>query len=260
LIRHNQISGGWYVEPYAGGAGAAIYLLLDGYVNHIVINDLDPLVHSFWWAVLNNTDTLLRLIKNTTVTIENWRRQKAVHSAPDQHSTTEVGFATFFLNRTNRSGILTGGVIGGQEQNGSYKIDARYNKIELSRRIERIAMRQRHISLYQLDALELVDRLTNDLPHKVLFYFDPPYYNKGSLLYTNYYREQDHVRIAEKVTDLKLPWVITYDDCEPIRDLYQDFPAVNYSLYYSTSADRPRATEVMFYGNLRLHENPWLKR
>jgi len=260
LIRYNRISGGWYVEPYAGGAGAAIYLLLEGYVNHIVINDLDPFVYAFWWAVLNDTETLLKMINDTPVTIESWYQQKNVHASPDIYSTTEIGFATFFLNRTNRSGILTGGVIGGQDQKGPYKIDARFNKKDLLRRIQRIAMRRRHISLYQLDALELLDNLINNVPRKTLVYLDPPYYNKGNLLYTNYYEEHDHIKIAKKVTCLELPWIITYDDCEPIRNLYKNYSAVKYSLYYSTSINRPVATEIMFYNNLELHEMPLLKR
>lgn len=260
LIRHNKISGGWYVEPYAGGAGAAIYLLLEGYVNHIVINDLDPLVFAFWWAVINDTERFLRLLEDTPVTIENWRRQKLIHESPENYSTTEVGFATFYLNRTNRSGILTAGVIGGQDQKGNYKINARFNKQELSRRIGRIAIRRRHISLYQLDALELLGRLVDKLPQNTLVYLDPPYYQKGDLLYKNHYNSDDHIKIAKKVAQLKLPWIITYDDCEPIKLLYKDFPMVDYSLYYSTSNSRFLTTEIMFYGNLILHKSPWLKR
>lgn len=229
LIRHNRISGGHYVEPYAGGAGAAVYLLLEGYVEHIIINDLDPLVYAFWWAVINDTDNLLQLINDTPVTIDSWHQQKAVHATPEQYSITEVGFATFFLNRTNRSGILTAGVIGGQEQDGPYKIDARFNKQDLSRRIIRIAGRRRHISLYHMDALELLDKLVYELPNKTLIYLDPPYYNKGSLLYKNHYKAEDHIKIADKIACLNYPWLITYDNCEPVRFLYRNFDAVEYS-------------------------------
>lgn len=260
LIRYNGLSGGCFVEPYAGGAGAALYLLVEGYVDHIVINDLDPVVYAFWWAVLNDTDNFLRLINDTPITIENWHRQRNILASPDKHSITEVGFAAFFLNRTNRSGILTAGVIGGQNQHGPFKIDARFNKQDLSRRIQRIAMRRRHISLFQLDALELIDGLVDKMPSKTLLYLDPPYYNKGSLLYTNYYDENDHLKIAEKVSSLSLPWIITYDDCEAIRRLYSKYPAVTFSLHYSTGTHRPKATEVMFYSNLTLHREPYLKR
>lgn len=261
LMRHNRISGGWYVEPYAGGAGAAIYLLSSGYVDHIAINDLDPVVHAFWWAVLNDAAGLLRLIDETPVTIASWERQKAVLATPGSFSPTEVGFATFFLNRTNRSGILKGGVIGGRQQNGPYPIDARFNKENLSARIRLIASLKRHISLYQEDALDLLEGMRTDLPAKSLTYLDPPYYQKGSQLYRNHYKPEDHVRIAAAVSEIRSPWLVTYDDCPEIRLLYHDCDGVDFSLYYSTAGARPLATELMYYGNLEmLPEGPTMTR
>ncbi|BDG59743.1 restriction endonuclease subunit M [Caldinitratiruptor microaerophilus] len=260
LMRYNRISGGWYVEPYAGGAGAAIYLLLEGYVDHIVINDVDPFVHAFWWAVLNDTEELLRLVAETPVNLGTWYLQKQVLASPEAYSTTQVGFATFFLNRTNRSGILSGGVIGGQTQAGKYRLDARYNKRELAKRIRRIAARRRHISLYCEDAVQLIEGLQSDLPAKTLLYLDPPYYSKGSQLYRNFYNSEDHTKISKVVSQLRHPWLVTYDDCDFIRGLYQGFPSVTFSLYYSTHLSRPKATEVMFYGNLILHRAPTLRR
>lgn len=260
LMRYNGISGGWYVEPYAGGAGAAIYLLLEGYVDHIIINDIDPFIYAFWWAVLNDTDELVRLINETPVNIDTWYKQKEVHASPEKYSTTEVGFATFFLNRTNRSGIISAGVIGGRAQSGTYKLDARYNRSELTKRIRRIAARRRHITLYCEDAVKLIEDLEPDLPTKVLLYLDPPYYTKGSELYRNFYGVDDHVKIRDLVSRLNHPWLVTYDNCEFIRELYAEFPCVEFGIYYSTHMSRPRVKEVMFYGNLRLHRAPTLRR
>lgn len=259
LMRYNGLGGGCFVEPYAGGAGAAIYLLVEGYVDHIVINDLDPAVHAFWWAVLNDTDNFIRLINETPVTVESWRRQREILASPEKHSTTELGFAVFFLSRTSWSGILAAGVMGGKGQKGRFKIDARFNKRDLVRRIQRIAMRRRHVSLFHLDALELIDVLVDSLPKKTLLFFDPPYYAKGSLLY-KCCGERDHLRIAEKVADLTRPWLVAYDDCEFIRGLYGEYPAVTFSVPYSAGVNRPRAVEVMFYGNLVLHREPYLRR
>lgn len=260
LMRHNRISGGWYVEPYAGGAGAAVYLLTRGYVDHIVINDLDPVVHSFWWAVLNDTERFLALVESTPVTIQSWERQKEVHAAPDRHDQTEVGFATFFLNRTNRSGILTAGVIGGRKQDGPYLLDARFNKADLTQRIRTLSSLRRHVSLYGMDAVELLDTLRPALPPRSLIYLDPPYYHKGSQLYRNHYQPEDHASIAQAVGRLETPWIVTYDNCPEILSLYQDCSSEEFSLHYSTALDRPRATEVMFYGNLELHTAPSLTR
>lgn len=252
LMRRNRISGGWYVEPYAGGAGAAIYLLTQGYVDHIVINDLDPVVHAFWWAVLNDTDRFLDLLTETPITMDHWYRQKEIHADPDSFSPTEIGFATFFLNRTNRSGILKGGVIGGKNQDGPYSLAARFNKIDLAERIRNVASLADHISLHNEDAVDLLAGLKTELPTKSLIYLDPPYYQKGSQLYRNHYRPEDHQKIAECVATLQTPWLVTYDNCPEIQALYKAFSGVEFSLHYSTAKGRPLATELMYYGNLTM--------
>lgn len=260
LMRHNRISGGWYVEPYAGGAGAAVYLLSRGYVDHIVINDLDPVVHAFWQAVLNDTGGFLALLNDTPVTIDSWQDQKAILAAPEKHEPTRVGFATFFLNRTNRSGILKGGVIGGKGQTGPYLLDARFNKADLEARIRTVSTLKRHISLYNKDALNLLSDLSTELPARSLIYLDPPYYQKGSQLYRNHYQPEDHVAIAAAVKTIKTPWLVTYDNCPEIRALYGGCKGTDFSLHYSTGLARPMATEVMYYGNLHLHDAPKLTR
>lgn len=260
LMRSNKISGGWYVEPYAGGAGAAIILLSRGYVDQVVLNDLDPVVHAFWWAVLNDTDGLLQLLERTPVTMESWERQRQIHAAPESHSLTELGFATFFLNRTNRSGILKGGVIGGKAQNGAWLMDARFNKDDLAGRIRTVASLRRHISLFNADAVDLIRDLQRDIPAKSLVYLDPPYYQKGSQLYRNHYRPNDHSAIATAVGELATPWLVSYDNCPEIQDLYKNHNSVEFSLHYSTHMDRPLATEIMIYGNLEISTPPVMSR
>lgn len=256
LMRFNNISGGWYVEPYAGGAGAALYLLMRGYVNHIVINDADPVIYNFWFSILNDNKRFLELVRETPVTMDTWYSQREILLNPNKYESTQVGFATFFMNRTNRSGILSGGVIGGKNQNGSYKLDARYNKTELSNRIKQIGGMRKHIDVYGLDALELIETISPQLPDRSLIYFDPPYFEKGSQLYRNYYRPEDHKYISEVVCQLQQPWVVTYDNCTQIKELYSDEKHTEFSLHYSSNLARPKTTEAMFYGNLELHGSP----
>lgn len=260
LMRFNRISGGKYVEPYAGGAGAAFYLLTRGYVDHIIINDLDPVVYAFWWAVLNDTDAFLTLLKETPVSMESWERMRNIHAHHDQFSLTEVGFATFFLNRTNRSGILKAGVIGGKAQNGPYLMAARFNKLDLAHRIRSISSYQRHVSLFKEDALDLISGLRADLSPRSLIYLDPPYYQKGSQLYRNHYKPEDHAKIAGAVVQIGTPWLVTYDNCPEILDLYIGCKSTEFSLCYSTGMARTNTTEAMFYGNLELHSLPTMKK
>jgi len=256
LFRYNNLCDGTYVEPYAGGAAIGLALLLGGYAWEIIINDIDPLVHAFWWSVLNDSESLSRKIKDTPVGMETWNRQKLVHLHPEQHSKTDIGFATFFLNRTNRSGILNAGVIGGKDQEGPYKIDARYNKEDLLERISLIAKYKGRIKLFNLDAYDLINRLLPALTPKCLLYFDPPYFNKGKLLYSNFYSKDDHARMAALIRKLSLPWVVTYDDVPEVRTLYSGEKFVDFDISYSAHLSRPRGAEIMFYRNLVLPSAP----
>lgn len=260
VLKHNDLEGCWYIEPYAGGAGAALFLLTRDHVEGITINDLDPHVHAFWWAILYDTESFLKRLEDTPVTIDMWEKQRKIRANPEDHSRTEIGFATFFLNRTNRSGILDGGVIGGRKQNGPYPLSARFAKDNLRKRIDTIATLRDRIVLSQKDAMELLSEVRGKNPGRSLIYLDPPYYHKGSKLYRNHYRPEDHSAIAHSVAELEIPWLVTYDNCSEIRQLYSDCSMEEFSLHYSTHLSRPIATEVLFYGNLELPESPTLKR
>lgn len=252
VFRHNELCDGTYIEPYAGGAAVALNLLMEEYAWRIVINDLDPLVHAFWHTVLDETDWLLKMIADTRVDMDTWRNCRAVHADPGNHEPREVGFATFFQNRTNRSGILTAGVIGGQKQVGPYKLDARYNVEELSRRIKRIALYRNRITLMNLDALELLASQPEVHDRHALIYLDPPYYHKGSMLYSNFYTHEDHAAIASHMRELDVPWILTYDSVPEIHALYEDEPRFDFTLTYTANSQRKKGNEVMYYGHLEL--------
>lgn len=259
-MRHNQISGGTYAEPYAGGAGAALYLLLNQYVNHIIINDYDPLIHAFWWSVLNEHEALISLIDGTSITIDNWELQRDVATKPNDHDYLQLGFACFFLNRANRSGIVKGGVIGGKGQTGKYKIDARFNKVELIRRIERIASHKNRIDLHNSDAADLIQNELSTLPTRSLIYLDPPYYHKGAQLYINAYEDADHKSIAKLIQGLSTPWMATYDDCDEIKAMYRYVKREEFGFTYSTHTKRTKGNEILLYRNMKLPGVPFLSR
>lgn len=260
IMRHNRISGGWYIEPYAGGAGAALFLLTQGYVDHIVINDADPIVYAFWKAATERNSELLATIQKTPVTMDTWQRQREVIATPGKHNLVEVAFATFFLNRTNRSGILSAGVIGGKAQTGNYKLDARYNVADLVNRIKTIGAYRSRMTVLGIDALDLLTDVAPGFPRECLVYLDPPYYVKGSLLYRNHYVHEDHAAIAACVEDAAYPLIVTYDDCHEVRQLYSSFKSTNFELHYSTHSARPLTSEVLFYKNIELPSAPAMTR
>ena len=233
LIEHNLLSDGHYIEPYAGGSSVALSMLFNEYSSEIHINDIDYNIFCFWDSVLNSNNQLCDLIEKTELSIENWRVQKTIQANTQNFKRIEVGFSTFFLNRTNRSGILNAGVIGGNNQQGNWKMDARFNKSELISRIQKIGRYKDRINLYNLDAIELIRSIKNKLPRKSFYYFDPPYYKKGKELYINYYNHADHVQIASLIDSLKDSfWLVSYDNDENINKLYSKYRQQVYDLNY----------------------------
>lgn len=238
LITKNSMKRYHYAEPYAGGCGLALALLFGGDVSEIHINDIDPSIWSFWEGILNHTDDFLDLMRSTEVSVNEWYKQREIQHIEDTSDLLKLGFAAFYLNRTNRSGIIKGaGVIGGLKQNGNYKIDCRFNKDKLEERIKRISKYRNRIRLSNKDAVDFMSNCS-DLPDKTLFCIDPPYFNKGSSLYTSFYNHDDHKDVADAVSKLKHPWVVTYDDANKIRELYENNKKYLFDIKYSVQTKR----------------------
>ena len=247
LFEVNDLMDGTYIEPYAGGASVALTLLFSEYASRIKINDIDRSIFAFWHSVLEETEELCRLITDTPVNMDVWARQREVQARKSDAELLELGFSTFFLNRTNRSGILSGGVIGGKDQQGKWKIDARYNKKDLIERIESVAEYKDRIELTSMDAVELIKH-TRRPSDKTFCYLDPPYYVKGRDLYLNYYNDDDHRAIAKAIKKYKGKWIISYDAVDFISNLYKDYRQKEYYLSYS-AGNPAKGKEIMVYSN-----------
>ena len=248
-IEANNLNNGVYVEPYAGGSSIALSLLINGYVSEIIINDIDRSIYAFWKSVLEYNDELCRLITKTRVNLSTWNKCKEVQKSKTKASILDLGFSTFFLNRTNRSGIINGGVIGGKEQDGDWKIDARYNKQALISRIKLIREYRKHIKLYNKDAHDFVKQIIPSFDSKTLCYFDPPYFEKGKALYVNYYENKDHQKIADAISSIRnTKWIVSYDNKNEIKNMYNQFRSNEYNLRYSAAETRS-GSEIMFFSD-----------
>jgi DNA adenine methylase len=249
VFEMNGLCDGHYIEPYCGGASVAWALLAGQYAGRVYLNDADPAVYAFWYCVLYQTDELLRFVRDTPVTMKQWHRQRQILADPSA-SRLELGQACFFLNRTNRSGILTGGVIGGQQQDGSCQVDDRFNREDLSRRIQKIAYREFQIRLYNLDAPKFLEAIEPEVDICNLIYLDPPYYEKGQGLYANAYGHAEHAAVADMVGKLRSTlrghWIVSYDNVPAIRALYQQYESLEFNLHYSAQT-RQAGDEVMFF-------------
>lgn len=235
LIIANGYSNRTYVEPFAGGFGIGIGLLREGIVNSAILNDFDIHIYNFWYSVLFDTENLLRLITDTPITIEERERQKLNYRDNDAEPLSD-GFATLFLNRVNFSGVIKGGPIGGLAQAGTYRLDCRFNKEDIKSKIEEIAKLKSKIKLYNKDASYLIRMNLMKMKSPMFLNIDPPYVMKGNQLYTNFFTESDHLnleRVVAKHLDEDFPWIVTYDDCTLIRDLYKQFHMEEYAIMHN---------------------------
>lgn len=234
LFYENSMVGASYAEPYAGGAGLALRLLFSEHVNHIYINDLDRSIYSFWKAVLENSVEFCQWIETVPVDVLTWRYYKDIQNNSSDVDYLELAKSTFYLNRTNISGVIKGGIIGGYKQKGKYKIDARFNKLDLINRIKKIASFRDRITISNYDGVDFIKNIDKK-KQEIFIYLDPPYYQKGANLYMNSYNKEDHTKLAKFVGGLNKKWMVSYDNHDFILNLYAEHKKITYRLSQSTS-------------------------
>ncbi|MDD3469835.1 MAG: DNA adenine methylase [Thermoguttaceae bacterium] len=255
ILIANRLVGQTYIEPFAGGAGLALRLLLSDDVERIVINDFDQAIYAFWYSVLHKADDLCQMIHEVPLTTCMWQQQRQIYLAKNTRNLLKLGFATFFLNRTNMSGVIKGGLIGGQFQQGRYTMDARFNKTALIERIQIIYQHRTRIDLFNLDAKELLQQGCLKQYRRALINFDPPYVAKGAQLYKNSFQESDHRELARLISRLRRKWIVTYDVCPLISSLYDQFRSGCLNVNYSIQSHTRSKEYIFFSDNLLLPEN-----
>lgn len=252
MINENTDNPPVYVEPFAGGAGLALELLFNGVVNRVKINDFDPAIYSFWYSITTEETFHLFVdyLDKVEVNIEEWYHQKDIYLNQSNHSQLELGFATFFLNRCNRSGILKAGPIGGKKQDGKYKIDCRFNKDKLKSLINKIYEYRNQIDVTNENAEDFIKRI--DQYYDDLFiYLDPPYVEKGSSLYKNSFEMKDHISLCNAIKELDNKWFVTYDNNDLIKDLYSEYTLKLFDINYSAGSKRKENEIAVYSNNLR---------
>jgi DNA adenine methylase len=249
IMAENDLLGGDYAEPYAGGAGVAMELLLAGDVTSVHLNDASLAIYAFWRSILEETEAFCRRIADATLTVEEWRRQQAIMNNPTNVELLDLGFSLFYLNRCNRSGIPSGGLIGGLHQTGLWRMDARFSRQNLIARIETIACRRELVKVTNLDAEDFIATVLSTMPKKSLVYLDPPYFRQAERLYLNHYTPEDHARIAQVIQrSIAIPWVVSYDGAKEIIALYSGRKNFTYDLQYN-AAKAYKGKEVFFFAD-----------
>ena len=235
-----------YIEPFAGGAGLALKLLLNNDVKKIVINDSDLAIYAFWYSVLNNTKQICTFLDTVELSVKKWREMQKIYYHKTEYDLLTVGKSTLYLNRVNVSGVLKGGLIGGIQQEGKYGMDARFNRDALIEKIHKIAERKKQITLCGLDVFDFLKSNTFKYQSNGLVNFDPPYVGKGGKLYLNYFTEADHIKLKRRISQIRKKWIVTYDNCEFIENLYSRYPKSLIDVTYGTNVGK-KDKEFIFY-------------
>ena len=242
-LRLNALRPGLFVEPFAGGASVALQLVKDEAVKCMGLIERDPLVAAFWKTVFFDADWLVRQVKTTPVTVEQWCALKT-----GRHKTArERAFACLYLNRTSFSGIIAQGAgpLGGYKQASVHKIDCRFTRQTLIRRIRQAeALREKVAFVWNLTWADGLARIRmmqarGSLPCDVFYYVDPPFFEKAKRLYTYYFTDTDHRRLRDVLLTMQEPWILSYDSAERVRELYGDVRhgPVHVDLLYGSSGN-----------------------
>lgn len=261
ILQYNNLIGIEYVEPYAGGAGVAIELLLNNMVSSIVLNDSCDFIYSFWKTLITKPEWLCNKVLLSSLTIEEWLKQREVLRHKNDYSMEDIGFATLYLNRCNHSGILSGGVIGGLKQTGNWKMDARFSRQDIIRRIEAISKKSNKIKVYKQDAGIFLQKYSTSRNKQSFLYCDPPYLNKAEKLYQNYYNHDDHRHVADVIQQIKNNyWIVSYDYSDYISSLYQDRTKFIYGLQYNARKAYLGSELFIFSDELKIPKSSKVKQ
>lgn len=248
IITYNRLENSVLIEPYAGSAAVTLALISEGICSKAIIGERDPLLYSFWKVVFSNPKTLIERVKKSNIDLQTWQSLQPLLRVdnPKDHDLNELAFAALFLNRTNFSGVMHAGPIGGKSQTSAYKIDCRFNKADLIQRIIGINKLKSRIKVKFGDALKLIEKSKNI--ENSIFYIDPPYFLQGPKLYRHNYNTTQHMELAAVLNECKFNWILSYDSHSVIRNLYENQSHVLTPFQYSTR--KPKSENELLITNL----------
>jgi DNA adenine methylase len=211
-----------YVEPFFGGGSVGIFVLNN--INKICINDKDESLCCLWNSIIHKPNELIDLINEFNPKKEDFFDIKKIliENKDCGIDNLEIGFKKLIIHQISYSGLGTkaGGPIGGKSQKSKYSVDCRWNPVNLKKEIKKISKLFNRVDIRngKCTNFDFEKILSNKT--KSFFYLDPPYFIKGRELYEESFNGQDHVRLMKNLRQNENPWLLSYDNCSYVRDLY----------------------------------------
>ena len=245
VLTHNDLRPQILVEPFVGGGSVFLNFLSINEGSEAIIADKDELVYSFWKVLFTEPSHLINFVKKVKVNLENFEKYKYISSHTHEFNRKKLAETCLFLNRTSFSGILddSAGPIGGREQKSLYKIDCRFGRENLIKKIKRISIFKNRVTVLSYsweDTLKYVSGKDKYRNVSLLFYFDPPFYEKADKLYRHHFDSASHKNLRDKLMKLKQSWILSYDRAKEIQHLYSTFGRINVSMPYSINSPAKR--------------------
>jgi DNA adenine methylase len=242
-----------WLEPFGGGAGAALTALASGRVPEAWIVEANPALAAFWTTVMNDGPAMADRVERTVPTLgmfQDSRQTVAAALDGERIDTFKLGLAAFILNRCSRSGMIlpSVGPIGGKAQTGLHTVAARFNAAALADRIRTVHALGDRFKVFAGDGISFLEDLpASGVQDEVFCFVDPPYIGVGNDLYAIGMDDDLHQRLANALNRLTAPWLLTYDAHPQIPQLYPDSQVLEFDIPHTAGSSRV-GTEYLVLG------------
>jgi DNA adenine methylase len=225
-----DISNFEYREPFFGGGSIGLKLLQDNYnFKRIWINDFDTGISCLWTTLINCPDLLKdQVIKFVPSTDAFYKFKNELINIPSEFTSdidiANYGFKKLAIHQISYSGLGTksGGPLGGKGQKSKYKIDCRWSPTYICKKIDMLHQKFSQVIVRDEKCTNLdFEKLILDNKYDAIIYLDPPYFDTGETLYQCAFTKDDHYRLVDALKHTDHYWVLSYDNCEEIIELYK---------------------------------------
>jgi DNA adenine methylase len=257
VLTHNKFLPQVLVEPFVGGGNIFLNFLSHHEGSTAVIADKDELVYSFWKTLFSDPKYLVNFIRKAKVNLKTFDYYRYISSHSTGFSRRQLAETCLFLNRTSFSGILndSAGPIGGREQKSIYKINCRFGRKNLIKKIKNISAFKNRVVILPYSWEETLKYVATKIEYKnasLLFYLDPPFYKKADQLYRYHFDDITHKNLRDRLVKLEYPWILSYDRVKEIQNLYSAFTRINISMPYSINSPAKRLEKELIITPLKL--------